>query len=135
MTISVEAFVSAPVEKVWKAYTTPEDIRQWNTASHDWHTTDASVDLREGGMFSSHMEAKDGSSGFDFAGTYTKIVPHELIEYSLGDRAVSVEFMPTDGATTVRTTFDAETKQPEDQQRAGWQAILDNFAKHVAAKR
>ena len=74
MTISVEGIVSAPVEKVWEAYTTPEDIRQWNTAAHDWHTTDASVDLREGGMFSSHMEAKDGSSGFDFAG----ILHHRL---------------------------------------------------------
>lgn len=131
MTLSVETHVKAPVATVWSAYTTPEDIKQWNAASDDWHTTTASVDLREGGEFSSHMAAKDGSTGFDFAGTYTKIVPNELIEYSLGDRSVMVEFEPTDGATTVRTTFDAEGEQSEDQQRAGWQAILDNFKKHV----
>ena len=135
MTISVESLVQAPAKKVWDAYTTPEDIKQWNAASPDWHTTNASVDLREGGMFSSRMEAKDGSVGFDFAGTYTKIVPHELIEYSLGDRAVSVEFRPKNDATAVHITFDAEGEQPEDQQRAGWQAILDSFAAHVAAKR
>jgi uncharacterized protein YndB with AHSA1/START domain len=134
MTITVEALVQAPVEKVWEAYTTPEIIEQWNAASDDWHTTKSKVDLREGGAFSSRMEAKDGSVGFDFAGTYTKIVPHKSIEYSFGDRAVMVEFMPIDNATTVRITFDAETEQPEDQQRAGWQAILNNFGRYVASK-
>jgi len=78
MKISVETTVAAPIEQVWRAYTTPEDIKQWNAASDDWHTTAATVDLRVGGAFSSRMEAKDGSMGFDFAGTYTKIV--ELID-------------------------------------------------------
>src|SRR6266852_7083831 len=94
MKITVETLVNAPVAKVWSAYTTPADIVKWNTASDDWHTTKATVDLREGGVFSSRMEAKDGSFGFDFAGTYTKIVPHELIEYAFGDRAATVEFLP-----------------------------------------
>lgn len=134
MKVTVEALVHAPVEPVWSAYTTPEDIKQWNAASDDWHTTQASVDLREGGLFSSRMEAKDGSMGFDFAGTYSKIVPNELIEYSLGDRDVAIEFMPSGDSTTVRSTFDAEDEQPVEQQRAGWQSILDNFTRHVEAK-
>ena len=83
MKITVETSVNAPVATVWQAYTTPEDIIQWNAASDDWHTTKASVDLREGGAFSSRMEAKDGSFGFDFAGTYTKIMPNQLIEYAV----------------------------------------------------
>ena len=78
--------MNAPVAKVWSAYTTPANIMKWNTASDDWHTTKSSVDLREGGVFSSRMEAKDGSFGFDFAGTYTKIVPEKLIAYLFGDR-------------------------------------------------
>ena len=85
MQITVEARIQAPVSKVWAAYTTPDDIVQWNAASDDWHTTKASVDLREGGAFSSRMEAKDGSFGFDFAGTYTKVVPHQRIEYAFGN--------------------------------------------------
>lgn len=68
--ITVETPVAAPIDEVWRAYTTPDDIQQWNAASDDWHTTKAMVDLREGGHFSSRMEAKDGSMGFDFAGTY-----------------------------------------------------------------
>jgi uncharacterized protein YndB with AHSA1/START domain len=133
MKITVETIVHAPIAKVWSAYTTPEDIKQWNTASDDWHTTRSTVDLRVGGVFSSRMEAKDGSFGFDFAGTYTKIVPHKLIEYAFGDRAGVVEFVDGEEGVTVRVTFDAETQNPIEQQRQGWQAILSNFAKHVEA--
>jgi uncharacterized protein YndB with AHSA1/START domain len=135
MKLIVETTVNAPIDKVWRAYTTPDDIKVWNTASDDWHTTKSTVDLRVGGAFSSRMEAKDGSFGFDFAGTYTKIVPHKLIEYSFGDRVGVVEFLPGTNGVTVRVTFDAESENPVEQQRRGWQAILNNFVKYVEARR
>jgi len=135
MKITVETLVNAPVGKVWSAYTTPADIKRWNAASDDWHTTQSTVDLRVGGVFSSRMEAKDGSFGFDFAGTYTQVVPDKLIEYSFGDRTGSVEFRPGAKGVSVRVTFDAETTHPIEQQRQGWQAILDNFAKYVDSHR
>lgn len=134
MKITVERLVKAPADAVWRAWTTPDDITQWNSASPDWHTTKASVDLRVGGTFSSRMEAKDGSMGFDFAGTYTVVEPHRKLEASFGDRVLVVEFEDGPGGVTVRETFDAETTHPIEQQRAGWQAILDNFARHVEAK-
>ena len=134
MKITVETNVTAPIEQVWQAYTTPEDIKQWNAASDDWHTTAATVDLREGGAFSSRMEAKDGSMGFDFAGTYTKIVERKLIEYSFGDRTAQVEFAPGPKGVAVRVTFDSEPTHSIEQQRNGWQAILNNFARHVEAR-
>jgi uncharacterized protein YndB with AHSA1/START domain len=90
--------------------------------------------LREGGKFSSRMEAKDGSIGFDFAGIYTKIVKHKLIEYSFGDRTARVEFTPGSQGVTVRVAFDSEQTHSTEQQRQGWQSILDNFARHVEAK-
>jgi uncharacterized protein YndB with AHSA1/START domain len=135
MQVTVETVVNAPVATVWRAYTRPDDIMQWNAASDDWHTTQSSVDLRVGGAFTSRMEAKDGSFGFDFAGTYTRVVPQELLEYRFGDRAASVAFVPGANGVTVRVTFDAESDHPVEQQRQGWQAILDNFARHVHAKR
>ena len=134
MRITVETSVAAPIDQVWRAYTTPADIVKWNAASDDWHTTKATVDLREGGAFSSRMEAKDGSMGFDFAGTYTKIVEHKRIEYAFGDRKAEVEFMSGANGVLVRVVFDAETTHSEEQQRGGWQAILDNFARYVEAK-
>lgn len=134
MIITVETMIKAPIAKVWSAYTTPEDIVQWNAASDDWHTTKSIVDLQVGGAFTSRMEAKDGSFGFDFAGTYTKIIPNELIEYSFGDRAATIEFVTNESSVTVRVTFDAESDNPEEQQRQGWQSILNSFAKHVERK-
>jgi uncharacterized protein YndB with AHSA1/START domain len=134
MKITVETRIAAVIEQVWVAYTNPDDIKQWNAASDDWHTTRSTVDLRVGGEFTSRMEAKDGSFGFDFAGTYTKIVPKKLIEFSFGDRVGTVEFVAGAESVTVRVTFDVETENSVEQQRDGWQAILDNFKKHVEAR-
>jgi uncharacterized protein YndB with AHSA1/START domain len=134
MKITVETTIAAPIELIWATWTTPADICQWNAASPDWHTTRAEVDLRVGGGFSSRMEAKDGSMGFDFAGTYTQVVPHQLLACRFGERSMQVEFTPGFDGVTVRETFDAEPTHSEDQQRAGWQAILDNFARHVLGK-
>ena len=135
MKITIETKIAAPMADVWRAWTTPADIVQWNAASADWHTTRASVDLRVGGAFSSRMEAKDGSMGFDFAGTYTRVVEHQLIEASFGERSLLVEFLQRDDGVTVRETFEAESTHSIEQQRQGWQAILDNFARHVEPHR
>ena len=135
MNITIETLVRAPIDKVWRAYTSPEDIIQWNAASDDWHTTSSSVELRVGGTFSSRMEAKDGSFGFDFAGTYKKIIPNELIEYAFGDRTASVQFMQTSDGVKVRITFVAETEHSVEEQEQGWQSILNKFASHVEAKK
>lgn len=135
MKITVEKTVSASIADVWRAYTTPEDIKRWNAASDDWHTTAATVDLRVGGAFSSRMEAKDGSMGFDFAGTYTKVEEPKFIEYAFGDRTALVEFVPISDGIKVKVAFDSEETHPVEQQRGGWQAILDSFARYVEAKR
>ncbi|MBR0852223.1 SRPBCC family protein [Bradyrhizobium diazoefficiens] len=134
MRITVKTHVAAPIDQVWRAYTTPADIVKWNAASDDWHTTKATVDLRPGGQFSSRMEARDGSMGFDFAGTYTKIVEHQRIEYAFGDRKAEVEFLPDATGVLVRVVFDSEPTHSVEQQQGGWQAILDSFARHVEAK-
>jgi uncharacterized protein YndB with AHSA1/START domain len=134
--ITVETVANAKLDSVWDAWNNPADIKQWNAAQDDWHTTASTVDLREGGTFVSRMEAKDGSMGFDFEGTYTRIVPRTTIEYRMSDgREVKVEFFERAGGVLVKETFDAETENPPELQRQGWQAILDNFGRHVAAKR
>ncbi len=134
MKIIVTTTIAAPIAEVWQAYTTPDDIKAWNSASTDWHTTHAEVDLRVGGKFCSRMEAKDGSFGFDFAGEYTKLIPHQLIEYVFDERKVSVNFTEGSDGVLVKVSFDPETIHPEEQQREGWQAILNNFAKYVSER-
>jgi uncharacterized protein YndB with AHSA1/START domain len=131
-TITIEATVKANIETVWSKWTNPNDIVKWNTASEDWHTTKAENDLVVGGKFSSRMEAKDGSFGFDFWGFYTHIITNELIEYTMGDdRKVSVKFSANNGQTTITTLFEAENENPIEMQQFGWQAILNNFKKYA----
>lgn len=135
MAITITATANAPLETVWNAWTTPADIMKWNAASDDWHTPHAEVDLRVGGQFLSRMEAKDGSFGFDFCGTYTEVIPHKRIAFAMEDgRTVSIAFEPVDGGVRIVETFDPETEHSLDMQEQGWQAILDNFVRHVEAK-
>jgi uncharacterized protein YndB with AHSA1/START domain len=130
--IAIESTIQASVEKVWDFWTDPDHIIKWNNASADWHTPRAENDLRVGGRFLSRMEARDGSSGFDFTGTYTKVEPLKQISYTLDDgRKVQASFVSMGNVTMVKETFEAEETNTAEMQRNGWQAILDNFKKYV----
>lgn len=132
--ITVENTVNAPVEKVWKYWTSPEHIIHWNNASDEWHTPFAENDLRVGGKFLSRMEAKDGSMGFDFSGVYDEVLTNELIAYRItGGRKVKIIFSAQGDQTKVVETFEAENENSIELQRGGWQAILDNFKKYTEA--
>jgi len=134
MNIAIETLVHADIDRVWKAWISPEDIVKWNAASEDWHTPRATNDLREGGRFVFRMEAKDGSFGFDMGGTYTRVVPQQLIAYRMDDgRSVEVRFVEQADGVLVKTDFEAESENPADMQKAGWQSISDNFGRHVEA--
>ena len=133
--ITVEATINAPVHKVWDTWTNPADIMSWNTADPSWHCPSSENDLRVGGTFKTRMEARDGSFGFDFEGTYDRVEKNREITYTMGDgRVATTLFGDAGGRTTVTTTFDAERENSVDMQKAGWQAILDNFVKYVSAK-
>jgi uncharacterized protein YndB with AHSA1/START domain len=130
--ITIEATINAGTKKVWEYWTAPEHITQWNFASDEWHCPKAQNDLVVGGQYIARMEAKDGSFGFDFEGTYDEIVDQKRMSYTLGDgRKVVTEFTDLDGSTTVTTTFESDGTHSVEMQRAGWQSILDNFKKHV----
>ena len=132
--ITIQTTVNAPVEKVWKYWNQPEHITKWAFASDDWHAPKAENDLRVDGSFSTTMAAKDGSFSFDFGGVYTKVENHKIIEYTIGDgRKVKVEFVAEGNQTKVVETFELESQNPEEMQRGGWQAILDNFKKYTEA--
>ncbi len=132
--ITVKTSIDSTTEEVWRAYTSPEDIKMWNFASDEWHCPAASNDLREGGAFNYRMEAKDGSMGFDFFGEFTRIEPQRLLEYKMEERRARVEFEETDAGVDVTVAFDSDNSVPEDMQKAGWQAILDNFKRHVESR-
>lgn len=130
--ITVKCIVEAPVEIVWKLWTTPAHITKWNNASEDWHTPYAENDLRVGGKFKSTMASKDGTMSFDFEGTYTEVKDHSFIEYQLADnRKVDIYFIELEEGVEIIESFDPENENSEEMQREGWQAILDNFKKYA----
>ena len=132
ISITVEAAVNAPIEKVWAYYTLPQHIMQRNQASPDWHCPKSENDLRAGGKFSSTMAAKDGSFSFDFWGIYDEVLENELIMYTMGDgRKASVKFSSIGDITEVKTVFEAEDQNPVEMQQGGWQAILNNFKNYT----
>ena len=136
MGIKISAIAHTDLDTIWNAWTNPRDIIVWNTASDDWHTTRAEVDLRVGGKFLSRMEAKDGSVGFDFSGTFTNIIDRQLIEYRMEDlRNVHVEFDAIAGGVCIVEVFDPEDENPLEFQEQGWQSILNNFVKYVESKK
>jgi uncharacterized protein YndB with AHSA1/START domain len=135
MIIEIETTILAKPNVVWESWTTPSDICQWNAASDDWHTTSAELELAVGSSFSYRMEAKDGSMGFDFTGTYTRIDPETRIDFELDDaRTVSTTFELRDEGVLVKQRFDTEDELSAEQQRTGWQSILDRFALHCETK-
>lgn len=130
--ITVSATVNAPIEKVWEYFSKPEHIVQWNNASDDWHTPKAENDFRPGGSFLYRMEAKDASFGFDFGGTFNDVQEHRKIVYTIGDgRKVELDFSSEGEATNIVEKFEAESTHSLEMQKAGWQAILDNFKKYT----
>ncbi len=133
--ITITAHVNKPVADVWRIWTDPAHITQWNAASDDWHCPKASNDLRMGGSFSSTMAAKDGSFSFDFAGVYDDVQLHRRIAYTMSDgRTCQILFEGKDGGTMVTESFDAESQNPMEMQRAGWKAILDRFKAYAEAQ-
>lgn len=133
--ITVTTTVNAPVAKVWTLWNGPEHITKWASASEDWHTSRAENDPRTGGKFTSRMEAKDGSAGFDFEGVYDDVRENEHIAYTMGDgRKVTIDFTADGDATKIVQTFDPESENPREMQQGGWQAILDSFKKYAESQ-
>lgn len=129
--ITITTTIISDIQKVWDMWTGPEHITKWNFASPDWECPKAENDVRIGGNFSSTMAARDGSMSFDFAGTYTNVIPLELLVYSFGDRTATVSFMAQGDSVLITETFDPETENPREMQEAGWQSILNNFKQYV----
>lgn len=130
--ITINTTVNSPIEKVWESWTDPSHITKWAFASNDWTAPKATNDVKVGGKFLTRMESKDGKEGFDFEGVYTAVDEHKLIEYDMSDgRHVKTEFKKTPNGVEIIETFDPEDENSEEIQRAGWQAILNNFKSYT----
>ncbi|RPD37938.1 SRPBCC domain-containing protein [Chitinophaga barathri] len=130
--ITVEIFIDAPVEKVWRLWNEPRHIIQWNQPSTDWHTTHVENDAVTDGKFLFVMKAKDGSGGFDFGGVYDEVAIHRTMSYTLSDgRKTTNRFTETAGGTTITETFEPERKTPLNEQERFCASVLETFKKYA----
>jgi len=140
--LTVSTTINAPLETVWNALWNPEHIVHWGFADEaTWHCPWAKGEApRVGGIFTTRMESRDGSFGFDLTAQYTEVTPMKSMSYTLGEmkeyfldagRVVDIALEETPEGVKIRETFDAEDVHPAEMQIAGWSAILGNLKKHV----
>lgn len=130
--ININARIRTPIATSWERWTNPDHITQWNFATPAWHCPRATNELQPGGRYYARMEARDGSVGFDFEGVYDVVTDYQHLRYTLANgRQVDTRFAEADGATIISLSVDAESENPIDMQREGWQAILDNFKSYA----
>lgn len=125
--ITVTASIAASPAKVWDYYTQAAHIVNWNFADPSWHCPRASNDLKAGGKYFARMEARDASFGFDFEAVYTSVDEGKAFSYAFGGRVAEVVLSPKGDFTEISVSFDPEEENSLELQRAGWQAILNNF--------
>lgn len=84
MDLIVTRLFDAPIEQVWKSWTDPEQVMRW-WGPKDYTSPFCRIDLREGGKYVFGMRAPDYQGGQDSysAGIYSKIVPHERLEFTM----------------------------------------------------
>lgn len=130
--IEISVSINATLDEVWEKYTSVNDIQYWAFASDDWAAEGIENNLSPGGSFKNRNFAKDGSMEFMFSGVYNEVTPKERLACTLDDgRKVEVNFKENGKFVELQQLFEPETENPEEMQKQGWQAYLNNFKKHA----
>lgn len=141
--LRIQRTFDAPREDVFDAWTSPEVMRRWLAAGHDWSTPHAKVDLRPGGTITVTMAEAGGEPAHTFRGEYLEVSPPERIVFTVewqGDDAdgvvstVIVEFLEdAEGTTVVLTQRGLATDESRDDHEDGWTKCLANLEARVLA--
>lgn len=149
--IEVEKIVHAPVEKVWKTWTTPELFKLWNGPAH-FSCPEAQMNFKKGGSYLHAM--KDNVTGqlVWSTGIFEQIVPLEKIVFtdhfsnekgghiSAQDAGiegewpevlyVTVQFEArTPFETKVSITHEGVPESANQDCAEGWRQMLNKFAR------
>lgn len=126
--IIIERVFVAPIERVFKALITTEDLVRWHHAGDGWKTPYAELDPRVGGVIKIGYSDAEGKSTFDFTATITdfnepyrlayRLHVSELIEED--SRLVEYDLSEENGKTKLRVQFDIEHVHDKELQRKGW---------------
>jgi len=133
-TLRMQRTYNASAERVFDAWTSEEVMRRWWHAGHDWHTTEAEVDLRIGGTIRVTMHDPHKDKQVGGGGQYVEIQrPTRLVFTWLWDgtdrrQMIEIDFEEKDGSTTVRfahrNLWDEAAVRDHDM---GWGVCFDNL--------
>lgn len=138
-TVEVRRTFAASAERVFQAWTRPEELKLW-AAPGPLAAPLAEVDLRVGGSYRIHMRDPGGKE-YRVVGIYREIDPPRRLVYTwswetdpiVTDSIVTVEFIDRGGSTEVVLRHE---KLPNDAKReghtTGWIACLEKLETVVA---
>lgn len=137
--VRISKFIPASPERVFAAWTDPDELRQW-WGPKNVRCTSAQVDLRPGGHYRIANKLEDGTVLW-ISGEFLEIRQPELLAYTwllegsepLEER-VTIRFNACDGGTELTVQHDRIPNQAlRDQHTAGWQGCLDGLTSLLAA--
>ena len=140
-TLELRRTIKAPVEKVFKAWTEPEQISQWFGCDKVSELR-VTQDFRVGGQYRMDVVNCDDGNPKAVYGTFKEIVPNKKLVYSwtngsvefpADDTLVSIEFIAKGNETEIHLVHSnfALDKSVEGH-TLGWQQCFDKLARHVA---
>lgn len=123
--------LDAPVDKVWDAWTTPEQYGQWASAE------EVVLDVRPGGAWSSVMVIPGGVR-VPLTGSYVEVEPHKRLQMAMNvpgrdEPALMAADFEADGdrtRVTLSQTFD--NAEERDQAEAGSNMLLDGLTGYLS---
>jgi uncharacterized protein YndB with AHSA1/START domain len=138
---------NAPRERVWKAWTEPEQIKEWLGTGQDMKIESVKMDLRVGGKFRIQTKMEDGEY-FTAAGTYLEVKPFERLVYTWDwekdgagtesgelegkETQITVELHASGKGTKLVLTHEKFTStESRDRHEEGWQIWISKLAKYV----
>jgi uncharacterized protein YndB with AHSA1/START domain len=139
--LRVSRTFDAPRERVFRAWTHPDNLRRWWGISEGYTAPITEVDLRVGGRYRLGMQAPDSDQVNVVSGVFREIEPPERIVFtwswesedqqaSYGEQAtvVTLEFHDRDGSTELVLTHEYFPDEDTcNQHRMGWTTMLEYF--------
>lgn len=133
--IIIERQFNAPIERVFKALISPEDLVKWHHAGEGWITPYANVEPNVGGKIRIGYSNADGTQTFEFIATIAECNPPKRLAYYLqlediidhDNRQVTYDLSENNGVTHLRLEFDIEHINDKELQRKGWTEHVDNL--------
>ncbi len=138
--LTIKRRINATPEKVFKAWTDPEKIKQW-MGPGEIKTIRAENDVRTGGRYRIVMLTPGGEE-HDVSGVYREVIANEKLVYTWAwkstperESIVTVTFKPDDGGTLLTLSHEQFVDEAaRDSHQGGWNGAMEKLEKYLASQ-